>query len=212
MTCCGAPGCERQFGRKRVDREVRDYRAHGPIPTTRALIHALVRAGVRDGTLLDIGGGVGAIQYEVLKAGARAVTSVEASPTFLEAARQEAQREGLADRIRFEEGDFVHVAARIPPADIVTLDRVVCCYPDMERLVRLSVEHSRRLYGLVYPRDRWITRTVVHIENLFRRLVGNSFRSFVHSVDAMDTVIRSFGFELQQRLRTFKWEVVLYQK
>jgi magnesium-protoporphyrin O-methyltransferase len=212
MTCCSAPACERQFGRKRVEREQRDYWAHGPIPTTSALIHELTRAGVKDATLLDIGGGLGAIQFELLKAGGRAATSVEASPTFLEAARAEAEREGLAERIRFESGDFVQLAARIPAADIVTLDRVVCCYPNMDMLVRLSAERSRRLYGLVYPRDRWITRAVVMVENFFRRLVGNPFRSYVHSVTAMDSLIRSTGFELQQRLRTFKWEVVVYKR
>lgn len=212
MTCCGAPGCERQFGRKRVEGDVRDYREHGPIPTTRALIRVLLSAGVRDGTLLDIGGGVGAIQYEVLEAGARTATSVEASAAFLEAARAEAARKGLADRIRFEGGDFVELAPRIPPADIVTLDRVVCCYPSLESLVRLSAQRARRLYGLVYPRDRWITRVVVRIENFFRWVIRNPFRSYVHPVESMDRLIRAEGFELRQSLRTFKWEVAVYQR
>ena len=212
MSCCKAPGFERHFDRKRVASDLRDYRAHGPIPTTRALIGALLRAGVTDGTLLDIGGGVRAIQYDLLAAGARAATSVEASPNYLDVARVEAQRHGLADRIRYETGDFVELAGRISPADIVTLDRVVCCYPDMERLVRLSAERSRRLYGLVYPRDRWLMRIAVQTENLFRRLTRSPFRSFVHSVAAIDAVIRSVGFTLRQRLRTFGWEVVVYER
>ena len=104
------------------------------------------------------------------------------------------------------------LAPRIPAADIVTLDRVVCCYAQMEPLVRLSAQRCRWLYGLVYPRDRWVTSSVVHIQNFFRGLWRNPFRSFVHSVDAMDALIRSLGFMLRTKVRTFAWEVVVYKK
>jgi methyltransferase family protein len=167
---------------------------------------------VKDGTLLDIGGGVGAIQLALLEAGARDATSVEVSAAYLEAARGEAERRGVGGRIRFQLGDFVTLAPQIPAADIVTLDRVVCCYAQMEPLVRLAAEHCRRLYGLVYPRDQWVERTVVGVQNAWRWLWRNPFRSFVHPVAAIDAVIRSAGFTLQQSLRTFAWEVAVYER
>jgi magnesium-protoporphyrin O-methyltransferase len=212
MSSCSAAGCERIFDRKHAARELRKYRANGPIPTTQALIHSLLRAGVNEGTVLDIGGGVGAIQYDLLKGGARSAVSVDASAAFEQVARSEAERQRLSDRIRYEAGDFVELADRIPPADIVTLDRVVCCYPNMKSLVRLSAQRSRRLYGLVYPRDRRLTRVVIGVQNFFRALFRNPFRSFVHSVDAMDALIRAAGFSLRQRVRTFVWEVAVYER
>jgi magnesium-protoporphyrin O-methyltransferase len=212
VSCCSAPGCERTFDKKHAARELRSYRASGPIATTRALIQSLLRAGVNDDTLLDIGGGVGAIQYDLLKGGARSAVSVDASAAFEQVARSEAERQRLSDRIRYEAGDFVELADRIPPADIVTLDRVVCCYPNMKSLVRLSAQRSRRLYGLVYPRDRRLTRVVIGVQNFFRALFRNPFRSFVHSVDAMDALIRAAGFSLRQRVRTFVWEVAVYER
>jgi len=151
MTCCDAPPWARQFDDKIAARDLRDYRKHGPAATTRALIDALLRQGVQQGTLLDIGGGIGIIQLELLRAGARAATSVDASPAYQETARNEAERQGLGGRITFQLGDFVDVAPQIPIADIVTLDRVVCCYAEMEPLVRLSAGRCLRLYGLVYP-------------------------------------------------------------
>ncbi len=212
MTCCGAPAWACQFDRKKAIRDLLDYREGGPAATTQALIGALVRAGVERSTVLDIGGGVGAIQLELLKAGAREATSVDVSAAYLDAAREEAARQGFNGRITFQLGDFVDLAPRIPVADIVTLDRVVCCYAKMEPLVRRSAERCRRLYGLVYPRDRWLERSVVGIQNAFRWLWRNPFRSFVHSVDAMDALIRSLGFTLRRRVRTFAWEVVVYEK
>jgi len=212
MSCCGAPGCERIFDRKHATRELRNYHRNGPIKTTQALIHSVLRGSVKDSTLLDIGGGVGAIQYDLLNAGARRAVSVDASPAFEAAARGEAERQGFSGRIQYEAGDFVELAGRIAPADIVTLDRVVCCYPNMEGLVRLSVQHSRRIYGLVYPRDRRMTRVVIRVQNFFRGLFRNPFRSFVHSVEAMDGLISAAGFTLRQRVRTFVWEVSVWEK
>lgn len=212
MSCCGAPGCERIFDRKHATRELRNYHRNGPIKTTQALIHSVLRGSVKDSTLLDIGGGVGAIQYDLLNAGARTAVSVDASPAFEAAARGEAERQGFSGRIQYEAGDFVELAGRIAPADIVTLDRVVCCYPNMEGLVRLSVQHSRRIYGLVYPRDRRMTRVVIRVQNFFRGLFRNPFRSFVHSVEAMDGLISAAGFTLRQRVRTFVWEVSVWEK
>jgi magnesium-protoporphyrin O-methyltransferase len=213
MTCCGASACEGQFDRKRAARELKSYRAHGPAnATTRAMIQLLRRGGVEGSTLLDIGGGVGAIQYDLLEAGAHAATAVDASTAFQQAAREEAERQGVSARIQFLLGDFVTLAPQVAAADIVTLDRVVCCYPDMEPLVRLSVERCRRLYGLSYPRYRWPVRAVVRIENFFRRLFGNPFRSFVHSPVEMDRLLTELGFTLRSTVRTFAWEIVVYAR
>ena len=213
MTRCGADACESQFDRKRAARELKSYRAQGPAhPTTRAMIHLLRRAGVDGGTLLDIGGGIGAIQHDLLEAGAREVSAVDASSAYQQAARAEAERRGVSARIQFRLGDFVTLAPQVAAADIVTLDRVVCCYPEMEPLVRLSAERCRRLYGLSYPRYRWPVRAVVSTENVFRRLLGNPFRSFVHSPVVMDRLLTALRFKQQATVRTFAWEIAVYER
>jgi len=213
MTCCGASACESQFDRKRAARELRDYRAYGRTnATTRAMIHLLRRAGVDGSTLLDIGAGIGAIQYDLLEAGAREVTAVDASSAYQQAARAEAELRGVSGRSHCQLGDFVTLPPQVAASDIVTLDRVVCCYSDMEPLVRLSAERCRRLYGLSYPRYRWPVRAVVSTENAFRRLFGNPFRSFVHSPTVMDGLLTDLGFTLHSRVRTFAWEIVVYAR
>ncbi len=88
--------------------------------------------------LLDIGGGVGAIAHALLQVGARQATDIDASTAYLAAARDEAARRGLVDRMSFQHGDFVALAPTLPATDIVTLDRVICCYDNMPELVSLS--------------------------------------------------------------------------
>jgi magnesium-protoporphyrin O-methyltransferase len=142
------------YNQKHAASQLRKYREKGPIASTQTLIDALKTEGVQDATLLDIGGGIGAIQHELLAAGAAHATSVDASALYLEAAQEESTRRGLGDRVTYRHGDFVELAESIPPADIVTLDRVINVYPDWERLVELSAARVQCLYGLVYPETR----------------------------------------------------------
>jgi hypothetical protein len=212
MNCCQCQGIEEVFDARRVRQEVKRYRAKGPIKTTRLLIDALKAEGIEGLSLLDIGGGVGAIQHELLRAGVPQATSVEASSAYLEAARAEAERRGIAARVSYRPGNFVDVAASVPPADIVTLDRVICCFPDMEALVSRSVARAGRLYGLVYPRDAWWVRAGVRLQNFILRLRRSAFRSFAHPTAAVEALVTGAGFKRRFYRQTLIWQVVVYRR
>jgi hypothetical protein len=205
--CCGA---EKIFDTGLAERDLKRYRDHGPSKTTRLLIEALKAAGVEGLTLLDIGGGVGAVQHELLKAGVGHAVSVEASSAYLQADRQEAERQGHAERVTYQHGDFVDLAPQLPPADIVTLDRVICCYPDVRALVGLSSARAAKLYGVVFPRDTWWMRMGGWVINLVRRLQHNAFRFFVHPAGDIDAAVRANGLERRYDHRTFTWQVTIY--
>lgn len=209
---CQCEGIEELFNEKQVDRELKRYRTKGPKKTTRILIDAIKREGVEGFTLLDIGGGVGAVQHELLTAGVERVTSVDASSAYLEAARREAGRRGLNGQVAYYHGNFVDLAERIPPASIVTLDRVICCYNDMEALVEKSVSRAERVYGLVYPRDTWWIKLGVALGNVILRLRNSAFRGFVHPSEAVEAIVTRSGFKRKFYRRTLLWQVVIYTR
>jgi len=163
-------------------------------------------------TVLDIGGGIGIIDQELLRAGAGHAVLVDGSTAYLEVARQEARRLNLLDRIEFVEGDFVRRAAAIDPADIVTLDRVVCCYPDAEALVGLSSARARTVYGLVLPRDRRLVRIGFRLENLWFRLRRSAYRAYVHPTARVDAIVAANGLRVISERRTAFWRVVVYDR
>src|SRR5262245_36038484 len=210
MPSCQCEGIEIQFDSREAASKLADYRKHGPIPSTRLLIAALLDAGVQDRTLLDIGGGIGAVQVELLKAGARSAVSVDASTAYLDAARQEAGRQGLADRIEYRAGDFVELAEDIQPADVVTLDRVICCYHDMPALVGRSADRARQLYALVYPREAAWVRLGLRVENLLQRLKRSPFRVFAHPTAAVEAVLRDRGLRRQFHRYSSFWQIAVY--
>ena len=210
MNCCQCQGIEELFSQQYVAKELARYRTKGPDKTTIMLVEAIKKAGLTGQTLLDIGGGVGAIQHALLDAGLEHATDVEASTAYLNAARTEAQIRGVANQVRYLQGDFVARAADVEPADIVTLDRVICCYPDMEKLVSLSAVRARKLYGLVYPRDTWWLRIALTVGNFFFKLRRRAYRGFVHPTKAVEAILSSNGLKRQFYRKTLVWQVSIY--
>ncbi len=114
--------------------------------------------------------------------------------------------------MRYQTGDFVELAPSIEPADLVALDRVICCYPDMDALVRLSVAHARRRYGVVFPRDTPWIRAMGATANAFARLFRQRFRIWVHPTAGVDAIVRAAGFVPRLERRTLFWQVVVYER
>jgi magnesium-protoporphyrin O-methyltransferase len=206
--CGGANG----FGKRQVERQLTRYHKKGPDTTTRMLLDALAAEGVEGLTLLDIGSGFGPLALELLKSGVTSATEVEASLAYVSLAKAEAARQGAADRITCVEGDFVALAADTPAADIVALDRVICCYPDMLALVGQSAAKARRLYGAVYPRDTWWVRALRTVANLTLSLLRNPLRLYIHRTVEVDAVIRSSGLAPRLHRDAGFWQVVIYTR
>jgi magnesium-protoporphyrin O-methyltransferase len=210
-SCCDAD-YDAMFDARSAHRQLAAYRRSGPMGSTRRLIDAIQAAGADGQTVLDIGGGVEVVGFELLAAGADRLTGVDAARAHVAIARREAARRGLDDRVTFRHGDFVALADELDAADIVTLDRVICCYGDWPALVDRSVERARRLYGLVYPTDRWWTRAAIGLGNLWMRLSRRSFRGYVHPERAVDTRIRAAGFERRSHHRGWLWQTAVYSR
>jgi SAM-dependent methyltransferase len=215
MPCCSGQcaGIELVFGERVARWELARYRRHGARGTTKLLLNLLRAAGPPAGrTLLDIGGGIGVLQHELAAAGVEAITSVDASPAYLAVQRAEAARRGYADRVRYLQGDFTALAHAVEAHDIVTLDRVICCYHDMPALVGASAARARQLYGAVYPRRTWWTVAGVALINLALRLRGTPFRTFVHPPAEIERLLAAAGLRPRAARRTVVWHVAVYTR
>jgi magnesium-protoporphyrin O-methyltransferase len=213
MNCCGPEhGLNEMFDIRQAKHDLKQYRKNGAEPTTRALITLLRERGVTGATLLDVGGGVGAIHHELLDAGARAAVHADASSPYIAVAREEAERRGHSERVEFVYGDFVEQAATIARADLVTLDRVICCYPDMPALVKASASRARKFYGAAFPRDRWFLRVGFRVFNWVQALRRRTFRVYLHSPKDIHAALKHEGLHLASTARTFVWQVVVYAR
>ena len=211
-SCCTFDAADRHFNAAKVEKELQKYRRKGPGVTTRKLRDGLVSAGLAQGTLLDVGGGLGALSLALLDGGMSRATVVDASSAYLAAASIEAERSGRSGVMRFVHGDFVAVAPGLERATVVALDRVVCCYPSYQFLLEQSLQRAERAFALSYPRDRWLVRLGMKWENAMRRRKGNPFRTFVHPPSDMQRLIEAAGFRLVRRAETMIWSADVFAK
>jgi len=213
VPCCAhCQATANQFDAPVAQRDRERYQRHGPDWTTGGILRLVREAGARDASLLDIGGGIGVIPLELLRAGAASAVHVEAAPSYSAAARELLEAEARDGRVRFVTGDFADAVSTVPPADVVTLDRVVCCYPDAEGLLRAAAAHAGRLLALSYPRDRWYVRAAIRLENGVRRLRRNPFRTFVHPPEAFATTLRTAGLAPVRRESSLAWAAELWER
>lgn len=212
MPCNCCEITDNAFSEAEARAEMRNYRRRGPMRQTQLILEAIRSLGMRNANLIDIGGGIGVIHHELLEDVAREATHVDASSAYLKEAKGEAARRGHSERVNFIHADFTDVAPDIEPADIVTLDRVVCCYPDFRGLLTAAAAHSRRAVALTYPRETWYLRIFFKIADFFQKLRRDPFRVFLHPVDEMEALLNQQGFKRVSLRRLFVWEMTLYQK
>jgi len=200
------------FGEDEAKANLKDYRKRGPANQTKLILEAVRSLGLKDASLLDIGGGIGTIHHELLKDVASEATHVDASSAYLKIATEEAKRLGHEAQVKFIHADFTDVADELPQVDVVTLDRVVCCYPNMRALLKAASSKSRRAIALTYPREEWYIKAVMSIMNFFQRLRKDPFRIFVHPVSEMESLLNGEGLKKISTRKLFVWEMSLYQR
>lgn len=215
MDCCSVNGLSEQFGKRQVRRDMNRYLKRGLDAPERALKGALKERGIAGASLLEVGGGIGSLHLELIKAGAAGAVGYEVSSASIDGANDLAERMGLGESVEYHLGDFVDLAPEAESADIVLLNKVVCCYPNMPFLLAASGSLADRLCGVVYPRRTWWSRPAVRLANLFLAATRHRFRFFVHDPEELSATLASQGLVSVFRQGTFLlgfWQVELFER
>jgi SAM-dependent methyltransferase len=210
--CCDQDLTFLGFDGLNADADIERWRADRLNAATRELIETIRGEGVAGARLLDIGAGVGAVHVELLEAGAAHAVDVDASREYLAAARAEAERRGVRDRVEYRYGDVVELAAELSPADIVTLDSAICCYPILEPLLEAATRSRPRLVGITYPRDVWWMRSFMRLYNLWQAVRRSPSRYFIHRHADLERWMARAGYRNTHEGGIRVWRVVLYQR
>jgi SAM-dependent methyltransferase len=195
-----------------ADEDLEKWRSGRLHPASQELIDAVRAQGIEGAALLDIGAGVGAVHLSLLEGGAATAVDVDASREYLATARAEAERRGLAGRVEYRYGDVVELAAELPPADTVTLDSVICCYPYLTPLLEAATRPGPRLVGLTHPRDVWWMRAYTRLYNVTQALRRRPGRYVVHRYARLDQLMTDAGYRNVHEGGPREWRVVLYRR
>jgi len=212
MTCQHCKEADNVFSRFFVWYELRTYRRKGAGKVTRQIIDSLSAFELSEKSVLDIGGGVGAIYHALFENGANHATHIDAAGNYLNAAREEANRRQIDQKVHFLEGDFVDLHGQIANFDIVTLDKVVCCYPDPEKLLGAAASHSNRYLVISFPKGKRWARIMISLVNRYRRLIGKSFQNFIFPENRIERIIQTNGFAITNKKHTPLWNTWVCEK
>jgi magnesium-protoporphyrin O-methyltransferase len=211
-SCCDPRGCDRFFGDRFARHVARRYRKRGLDKPSQRIVAFLEREGIEDATVLEIGGGIGEIHIELLRRGAARAVNLELSPAYDAEAESLLREAGLQGRAQRRLLDIAVHPGDVEPADVVVLNRVVCCYPDYQRLLVAAADHARRLLVFSYPSSNAVARSVLGAENLTFRLRRMRFRTFAHPPVRMLAVLGDAGMRPSVIHRGMAWQVAAAER
>jgi hypothetical protein len=191
--CCARHGQEEFFGEKTAANDARKYRRKGADPMARSLARRAAAQGVEGATVLEIGGGVGQVALELLKAGAGSAEVVELLPDYEPFVSELAAEAGVGERMSFRTADLVADPTSAEPVDVVVMNKVVCCTPDGVELAGIAASLARRALVLSFPRQVWWARAGLGTVNLYLRLRRRRFRVYVHRQAAIEGAVEAHG-------------------
>ena len=208
MSCCDPNGLRGIFTGPVVAGELRDFRRRGL--SKRQRVFVALQGPIKDRSVLDIGCGVGALGLSLLAQGAAHSTFVDVSDDYLQAARELAQEKGMMERAEFIEADFLYTD--LSPTDVVTLDRVVCCYPDAPALLRKAAAHSQTHLIFSYPRPVWWMRLTKRALNFGMRIWRKTYRFYVHDENTLLSAAESNGHTLKEKRSVGVWHIAILER
>ncbi len=206
--CCGA---DKLFDAKTAKKQYKSYLKNGPSRVTKKLIGQLEKISIGE-SLLDVGGGIGAIQWWFLNHGGKQTFAVDASSGYLQLAQEHAAKNNFKENAHFIMGDFTDKGEELPIVNHVTLDKVICCYPDFEAILMLACSKANQTVSLSYPMDGIIANIVRGLGVLLIKLSGNPFKPYIHRVASVRALFVENGFELKEGALSFPWHVETYEK
>jgi 2-polyprenyl-3-methyl-5-hydroxy-6-metoxy-1,4-benzoquinol methylase len=211
MSCCTTHGTNTFFS-KNAKRYVKQFRRRGVDKPSRLILDALVSLGVESQSLLEIGCGVGGLHLTLLKRGASKAQGVEVSEGMLAAARELAAEMGVREKVEYLQGDFVDLNGRVKSADVVILDKVVCCYQLPDGLIARATEKSASLLAVSYPRNGLLARLGFTSMEFLGEVLGWSFHPYYHDPEMLDAAIGAAGFAEVYAGCTLIWQVKLFKR
>ena len=211
MNCCSLV-LNRAFDRRRAEKDLKRYYKKGLDKETKVLLD-FFRDKIVDLRVLDIGCGIGNLAIELVKGGASHSLGVDISEAYIEAARDLAKNLGIEGSSEFQVMDFVENERKVEKVDVVVSNKVICCYPDMEKFISASTSHAKKFYGITYPVDHSVVRFFTRIRNWFIQFSGRrGFKVYVHSIGEITKCIESQEFRRIFMTRKGFWVIDVFER
>lgn len=176
------------------------------------LIDELSKEPLTGKSVLDIGSGVGKLHLSLVRLGASEATGIDMSEAMITNAKTFAAQFGVENKVSYHQGDFMDLSETLDSFDITVLDKVICCYEDMEGLITRSAGKTKSFYALIYPANNIAVKIIVSLQIAFTKLFRFGFRPFWHDWNSVTPLLMKNQFSLMYSSSTPVWQLALYRR
>lgn len=203
---------------RHFDRAMREAAAAGEFPpmaqSSRGLLDLLSDVSSERPTLLELGSGTAGLMVALLERGAQSADGVDLSIESIAIAKRRAAAAGVEAKVDFVLGDGSVVP--LEPHDWVVLDRVICCYSDVDGLMANSMAAASKRYVFSVPLDTgWqglFNRVWRATENATNRFRGRPCPGYGHSVRKIRKRLRDAGFKPLRERKVGLWYAAVFER
>jgi len=169
------------FGDKNAKREMKKYKKKGLSKETGILFDEL-KSKVKNKSVTEVGSGIGLLAIDLTKQGAKNYKGYDISKPSINAAKDLTKREGLSKKLKYFELDYATHKGNLDSTDIILSDKVVCCYPDMEKFMQITAGKAGEYYAIIYPKRTIPAQIITEFAALLLKLTPQrGFRPFIHN-------------------------------
>lgn len=213
--CASSPinALDQHFDKQRAEEDALDYAENGLTARGEKMLAYLDLHGTGLNTALDIGCGAGGLHHELLlRHLVRSVQALDASNASISAAISSAGEMGIAEGIHYQAVDFARHPEVAERADVVLMDRVLCCYPELDALLKPAIEKSRQYLVISYPRESFWVRLYYRWRALVKSVQRSAFRLYYHEPKAIRAIAQAEGMQLVDEAIEDSWQIDVYKR
>ena len=216
MSCCcinqETLNATDKFFSKQAKRFIKRFHRRGLPRETRLLVEGIKMTSFRDKSILEIGCGVGGLHLTLMNDGAKNAVGIDISKGMIAGAKELSAEFGYQDRTEYFFGDYIALDEYIKPADITVLDKVVCCYSEVDTLLEHSMNKTTKTYALSFPKPSWYVKSIFSVPIFLGKLLKWSFHPYWHDWNAILKNIKRHGFIERDHATTFIWATYVFER
>ncbi|TAK62269.1 MAG: class I SAM-dependent methyltransferase [Bacteroidetes bacterium] len=214
MSCCQSCSLQgtNDFFSSQSKRYLKTFHKKGLGKEQKYLLEGIATLDIQGCTALEVGCGVGGLHLTLMQHGVDYATGIDISEGMIAGARQLARELGLEKRVTYHVGDIVNLNEHIREADIVLLDKVVCCYEQVLRLIEVSSKKSVRVFAFTYPNPNFLVKISFKGLIALGVLLKWKFRPYWHDWNALLHTLETYGFTQTYNNSTIMWNICVMKR
>lgn len=211
MDCCST--FDSVFDDKIAKKDYKNYRKKG-LNKQASLVVDFLKNKIDEKEVLDIGCGIGFFGMELIKSGASNSLGIEISRNYLSYAEKLRNELKLDEKAQFQIVDFIEKGEEFKNFDVTVSDKVICCYPHLDKFIDSTTKRTKKYYGIIYPRYNFLIKFITIVLNTVIKIPKKfkGFKFYIRTYEEISDQIKKNNFKQIFDQKKGIWRVTIFER